>query len=158
MLDTNATIAKYGADLQNALDKLQLTIKGQTDQIAASGLPNQNASSTLDLSAKNAQSAYDTLNAYLKTIAPLTINQSGGPSVTPSTPGSVLNPNQIIGGALTSTGTALGNTASSYNLSDILKALGGSGSGSATTGGAASTNPYPLGQTPVFMPSAKVFG
>lgn len=151
LLNTNATIAKAQADLQNAIDKLQLTLKGQSDQINASGLPNSNASGTIQVGTQQTGAAYDQLTALLKALQPFTINQAGGPNVTTATPGSVLNTNQVLGGALTGLGTAVGNTASSNNLADLLKLLGSP----STAPSATTANPYPLGQTPVFMTGAK---
>lgn len=152
LLDTNAKIAEAQAKFQNAMDVLNLSIKAQGDQLNASGLPNANASSTLTLQTQQAQSAYDELNALLKTLDSFKIGQASGPALTTSQPGAVLNGSQILGGALTGLGTAVGNTASSYNIADILKALGGS---SGTTPPPTAANPYPLGQQTVFLPNAK---
>lgn len=149
LLDTNGKIAVAQADFQNAMAKLNLTLQGQQQQIGASGLPNANASGTLSLQTQQAQAAYDNLTALMKTLGPLTINQASGPGVVSPNPGPVLNSNQILGGALTNAGTAVGNQSSTDELIKLVNRLLPS-SGSAGTTGAASANPYPLGQTPVF--------
>lgn len=150
LLDANPDIAKQQAAFQNAMDSLNLAISGQKDQINASGLPNQNASNTLAVQNQQAQSIYDQLNALMKTLQPLTLNQAGGPGLATSNPGSVLNTQQILGGALTGLGTAVGTNSTANNLAGLLKLLGGSGSaGGAGTTGFGSSGSL-LGQSNIF--------
>lgn len=155
LLNTNADIAKQQAVYQNAMDRLNAIIAGQKDQLTGSGLPNANASSTLAVNSAANQSIYDQLNALQKTLSSLTINNAGGPAVTTSTPGSVINGNQLGGGFLTNLGTAFGSSSSAADLMKIIGALGGSNNSGGGGGSGGAANPYPLGQTPVFMGNSK---
>lgn len=139
------------ADYQNAIDKMNALISDQNRKVSAIGLPYQLASSDFNLQQERANSPYAALDALLKRInSNFSIAPASGPTVTPATPQSVMNPWQIAGGALTTAGQVYSGASSSKSsddsmakLLDALKKLqgsGGAGTVQNTSGGSAGSS------------------
>lgn len=135
-LTSDADIAVAKADEQNALDRLNALIADQNRRTSSVGLPFQLAGMDLATKTQVNDQQYVELDALLKRINQFAGGAAaGGPSITVSTPSSVLNTGQIVGAGLSGLGSAIGTAAQNQKYLDILKGIG------ATTGAGATAKP-----------------
>lgn len=138
-LTSDADIAVAKADEQNALDRLNALIADQNRRTGSVGLPFQLAGMDLGLKTQVTDQKYVELDALLKRINQFAGGTAaGGPNITVSTPGSVLETGQIVGAGLQGLGSAIGTAAQNQKYLDILKGIGAT----AGTGAAAKPGSY----------------
>lgn len=161
-LTSDADIAQANADLQNATDSLNAILGNQNRQVGAISAPFTLAGADLSLKNELTDQQYADIDALLKRLSSFSTTPASGPTLTTSTPGSVLNSSQIAGGALTGAGSVIGNVASNADLmSSIQKILDGFKTPAATGTGAATsvaTNPPGILSSGNYLAGASVFG
>lgn len=128
-LTSDADIAKAQADLANAQDALQAIQNDQNRRIGAGTNVYGLAAADLGLKSQLTDQQYNDIDALLKRLSGFNTTPASGPALTTTVPGSVLNNTQIAGGLLSSIGSMLGSSSSSYGLQDLLKSLSGNRAG-----------------------------
>ncbi len=136
-LTSDGDIAKANADLKNAQDALAAITADQNRRAGSITAPFQLAGADLSLKGALNDQQYNGLDALIRRLGSFTTQPASGPGLTTSNPGSVLNSDQITGGALSSLGSILGNSSSNKTLQQIIDALKGTG----TTPGAGAGTP-----------------
>jgi hypothetical protein len=123
-LTSDADIATARAQEKNALDQLNALIADQNRRTGSIGLPFQLGGADLNLRQGAIDSQYADINALLRQLQAFSTTPASGPSITTPQPGSVLSPGQIVGGALSGLGSAIGTYGNNNDLMAAIAAFG----------------------------------
>lgn len=131
-LTSDADIAKAQADLKNAQDALALLSADQNRKIGAIGAPFNLAGLDLGLKGQINAQQYTGIDDLLKRLGSFGSTPAGGPNLTVSQPGSVINDTQMLGAGLSSLGSAAGNYYSNQQLAALIAGMNAGRNGNAT--------------------------
>lgn len=159
-LTSDADIAAAKAQEQNAMDQLNALIADQNRRTSSIGLPWSLGQNDLALKSTVADTRYDEIDAILKRLGSFQTQQTSGPSIITAPVSPVMSNQQIIGGALSGLGSALGTYGNNQQIQDLIRTWGSSGSTASTAPLTYTQHPTyaPLTGTPSYLAGATVFG
>lgn len=124
VLDTDVKIGQQNADLQNAIDRLQLVTGNINRQVSSTNLPAQLYSNQVQMGNLAKDASYSDIDALIKRLGLFSSGNSTPPTPTYAQVQPVTGTGQIAGQAISSVAGALGNY---WSTKSLINAMGGGG-------------------------------
>jgi hypothetical protein len=119
-LTSDADIAAAQAQEQNALDALNALVADQNRRTGSIGLPWSLGQQDLALKTQNVDNKYEDIDALLQRLQYFGSSQASGPTIATPTVQPVINNGQIVGGALSGLGSAIGTYSNNQAIMDAI--------------------------------------